>query len=84
MHKFSIDYYLYNSEITNIQSKSKSSSINIDLSDLFKKKIKKGNQKEKNGIKNKCPLMRRPINDKCPNNTFLRLNAHGNKCCYKK
>ena len=84
MHKFSIDYYLYNSEITNIQSKSKSSSINVDLSDLFKKKIKKGNQKGKNGIKNKCPLMRRPINDKCPNNTFLRLNAHGNKCCYKK
>ena len=37
MHKFSIDYYLYNSEITNIQSKSKSSSINVDLSDLFKK-----------------------------------------------
>ena len=83
MHKFSIDYYLYDNERTDIKSKSKSSSMNYDL-DLFKNKLKKGNQKEKNTIKNRCPLMRRPINDICPNNTILRLNAHGNKCCYKK
>jgi hypothetical protein len=84
LHKLSIDYYLYNSEISNLKTKSNTSSININFSDLFKKKIKKGNQKEKNGIKNKCPLMRRPINGRCPNKTILRLNVHGNECCYKK
>jgi DNA polymerase III delta prime subunit len=87
LHKLSIDYYLYNSEISNMKSKSNSnSSLSINLSELFKKKIKKGNQKEKNkaNIKNKCPFMRRPVNGVCSNGTILRLNAHGNECCYKK
>jgi hypothetical protein len=70
-----------------MKSKSNSnSSLSINLSELFKKKIKKGNQKEKNkaNIKNKCPFMRRPVNGVCSNGTILRLNAHGNECCYKK
>ena len=87
LHKLSIDYYLYNSNISDMTSKSKSSSsLDINLSELFKKKIKKGNQKDKNKptIKNKCPFMRRPINGKCSNGRILRLNVHGNECCYKK
>jgi hypothetical protein len=86
LHKLSIDYYLYNSQVKDIGSRSNStSSFNINLSELFKKKIKKGNQKEKKAnIKNKCPFMRRPVNGICSNGTILRLNAHGNECCYKK
>jgi hypothetical protein len=88
LHKLSIDYYLYNSQIKEMDSRSNSSSsLNINLSELFKKKIKKGNQKEKKdkaNIKNKCPFMRRPVNGICSNGTILRLNAHGNECCYKK
>ena len=88
LHKLSIDYYLYNSQVKEMDSRSNSSSsLNINLSELFKKKIKKGNQKEKKdkaNIKNKCPFMRRPVNGICSNGTILRLNAHGNECCYKK
>jgi hypothetical protein len=88
LHKLSIDYYLYNSQVKEINSRSNStSSFNINLSELFKKKIKKGNQKEKKdkaNIKNRCPFMRRPVNGICSNGTILRLNTHGNECCYKK
>jgi superfamily II DNA or RNA helicase len=86
LHKLSIDYYLYNSQVKDIGSRSNStSSFNINLSELFNKKLKKGNQKEKKAnIKNKCPFMRRPVNGICSNGTILRLNAHGNECCYKK
>ena len=83
LHKYSIDYYLYNSKIIDSKSKSSTSSYNINLSELFSKKIKKGKQKEKK-IKNRCPFMRRPINGICANGTILRLNIHGNECCYKK
>jgi hypothetical protein len=88
LHKLSIDYYLYNSQVKEMDSRSNSSSsLNINLSELFKKKIKKGNQKEKKdkaNIKNRCPFMRRPVNGICSNGTILRLNTHGNECCYKK
>ena len=88
LHKFSIDYYLYNSHITNISNMNSNSTSNIsmsNLSELFNKKIKKTNQKEKGvkTIKNKCPFMRRPVNGKCSNGSELRQNIHGNDCCYK-
>jgi len=87
LHKLAIDYLLYNSKKSSIKSKSKSSTINIDLPELFNKKIKKGKQKEKkeNTNKNKCPVLRRPdINGKWLKGGIVKKNAYGNDCCYKK
>jgi len=46
--------------------------------------IEFSNKEKRAKIENaSCPKIRRPVNEKCPENNVLKLNKHGDKCCYK-
>jgi hypothetical protein len=84
--KVSIDYYLWNDN----KSPKKSSNISLskekeELEEILKKKTGKERNIDKK-IGNNCPVIRRPSGNKCnnPNFPFIRVNAKGFPCCYKK
>jgi hypothetical protein len=85
--KVAIDYYLWTDDKS---PKGKSSNISLskekeELEEILKKKTaKERNVVNKN--KNNCPVIRRPTENKClnPNFPFIRVNAKGFPCCYKK
>jgi len=86
LKKTAVDYYLYKS-----LSKTPLNSSSVALSSYDDMPIKlprkpakdKENQKEKEKkIKNNCPLLRRPVNNKCPTGNILKINKQGNECCY--
>jgi hypothetical protein len=85
--KVAIDYYLWTDDKS---PKGKSSKISLskekeELEEILKKKTaKERNVVNKN--KNNCPVIRRPSKNKCLNSNFpfIRVNAKGFPCCYKK
>ena len=84
--KVSIDYYLWNDD----KSPKKSSNISLskekeELVEILKKKTAKERNIDKK-FGNNCPVIRRPSDNKCnnPNFPFIRDNAKGFPCCYKK
>ena len=85
--KVAIDYYLWTD---NNSPKGKSSNISLskekeELEEILnKKKTKERNVNKKIG--NNCPVIRRPVKNAClnPNFPFIRVNAKGFPCCYKK
>ena len=85
--KVSIDYYLWTDDNS---PKGMSSNISLskekeELEEIIKKKsVKERNVNNKN--KNNCPVIRRPSKNNCINSNFpfIRVNAKGFPCCYKK
>jgi len=85
--KVAIDYYLWTDDKS---SKGDSSKISLskekdELEEILKKKsVRERNVINKN--KNNCPVIRRPSKNKCLNANFpfIRVNAKGFPCCYKK
>jgi hypothetical protein len=86
--KVSIDYYLWNDDNKSPTNLSSNISLSKEKNELFgildNKKIREKKKINING--NNCPVMRRPIENKCSNKTypFIRKNAKGFDCCYKK
>jgi hypothetical protein len=76
LQKSAIDYYLYRK----LSTSPKSSSILNSDNDLFLD-INENNNKIIKKIK--CPKIRRPINNKCNDEYYLKLNKHKEECCYK-
>jgi len=74
LKKAAIDYYLYKS-----LSKTPSNSSSIELSSDL---VFRSSRKTLNNIKNTCPLLRRPINNKCPPGNIIKINKQGHECCY--
>lgn len=85
--KVSIDYYLWTDDNS---PKSKSSKISLskekeEMEEILKKKSAKERNVNKK-IGNNCPVIRRPNKNRCsnPDFPFIRVNAKGFHCCYKK
>ena len=74
LKKAAIDYYLYKS-----LSKTPSNSSSIELSSDL---VFRSSRKTLNNIKNTCPLLRRPVNNKCPPGNIVKINKQGHECCY--
>jgi hypothetical protein len=77
LKKTAIDYYLYKS-LSQTPSDSTSIRLSSDADIIFKSSRKN----PKTTIKNTCPFLRRPINNKCPLGNILKINKHGHECCY--
>jgi len=87
LKKVSIDYYLWSidkSPIGSTTSKISLSKEKEELENIVKTKNK--NKRTENKNKNNCPKIRRPEGSKCLNKDypFIRKNAKGFDCCYKK
>jgi hypothetical protein len=87
LKKVSIDYYLWSidkSPIGSTTSKISLSKEKEELENIVKTKNK--NKRTENKDKNNCPKIRRPEGSKCLNKDypFIRKNAKGFDCCYKK
>ena len=85
--KVAIDYYIWSD---NKSPRGKSSNISLlnekkELVEILKNKTAKERKINKK-IGNNCPVIRRPLENKCnnPNFPFIRVNAKGFPCCYKK
>ena len=85
--KVAIDYYIWSD---NKSPRGKSSNISLlnekkELVEILKNKTAK-ERNINNKIGNNCPVIRRPLENKCnnPNFPFIRVNAKGFPCCYKK
>jgi hypothetical protein len=76
LQKIAIDYYLYKK----LSTSPKSSEISISSSNIIKPK-----GININGLRNRCPVARRPIDGKCAKDGYIiKINKHNNECCYKE
>ena len=74
LQKIAIDYYLYKK----ISSSPKSSSISLTPDDILKPHVARIK-----GLRNTCPVKKRPINNKCLEGYEIRPNNQNFDCCYK-
>jgi hypothetical protein len=79
LKKIAIDYHLYK-ELSKTPSKDSTVKLNSSDDVLFKT-VKIPGIKIPT-IKNTCPVLRRPVNDKCPPGNIMKVNKQGIKCCY--
>jgi len=77
LKKTAIDYYLYKS-LSKTPSNSTSVNLSSDANIIFKSSRKVANKLPKNT----CPILRRPVRNKCPPGNILKINKHGHECCY--
>jgi len=86
--KVAIDYYLWTDDKSPKDITSYTFSLTNEkkeLEEILKKKsVRERNVNKKIG--NNCPVIRRPAGNKCLNSNFpfIRVNAKGFPCCYKK
>jgi hypothetical protein len=83
LKKIAIDHYLYEKLSNSPNYKSLSPPLELNDDDdlyLLKRKPNKGINPK---IKNNCPKLRRPIDNKCDDGLEMRLNKMNFKCCYK-